>query len=461
VQNILDEENTEEAKVLENGMDATATESPHVDLTIEYDSAAKLAYDQWREQYDKGDFDDERYDVFKANYETLTISNVVAAKQARESGEVCKRLDLDESADTVILEIATSKAAAKVQKAQNDERKQRSLLESRLETETTEKSRKAQIEAEQKQRSLLESRLEIETTEKTEKSRKVQIEAERKQRSLLKSRLEIETTEKIRKVQVETERKQRSLLESRLEIETTEKTRKEQIEAERNQRSLLETKLKIETAERHAKAAAELRKAQIEAKSEVADELNTTPELSENLIDEPDVTSSEPEVSMEDQYIEEDDWEDSIRLAESLDSESAENTIDEPDVTSRKPKVEMEEISISFDAENDIEEELDAARELANSLIDESENILGETEMTMEELGKAARAAVDQYEREQQEKEIDMVKKEKTKSSDRTLEASQDYESLTVVKIKDILRSRGLKVSGKKADLIIRLRENE
>eukprot|EP00555_Chaetoceros_dichaeta_P014825 CAMPEP_0198276022 /NCGR_PEP_ID=MMETSP1447-20131203/65089_1 /TAXON_ID=420782 /ORGANISM="Chaetoceros dichaeta, Strain CCMP1751" /LENGTH=676 /DNA_ID=CAMNT_0043970939 /DNA_START=156 /DNA_END=2187 /DNA_ORIENTATION=- len=388
--------------------------------------------------------------------------------------------DIEEEMD------ATSEAAAKLQKAQNDERKQRSLLEFRLEIENTEKSRKVDIsidaesdieeeidatsEAAAKAKIPAESRLEIETTEK---SRKAQIEAERKQRSLLESRLEIETTEKSRKVQIEAERKQRSLLESRLEIETTEKGRKATIEAERKQRSLLETRLTIETAERNAKAAAELRKAQIEAKSEVADELNITPALSENLIDEPDVTSSEPEVSMEVQYIGEDEWEDSIRLAESLDSESdvadelyatpdlAENTIDEPDVTSKKPKVEMEEISISFEAENDIEEELDAARELANSLIDESDNILSETEMSMEELGKAARAAVDQYEKEQQEKEIDTVKKEETKSSDRTLEASQDYESLTVVKLKDILRSRGLKVSGKKADLIIRLRENE
>jgi len=111
-------------------------------------------------------------------------------------------------------------------------------------------------------------------------------------------------------------------------------------------------------------------------------------------------------------------------------------------------------------AESDIEEEMDAARELAKSLIDESDDIPSETEMSMEELGKAARAAVEQYEREQQEKEIDTMKKKKRKSSDRTLEG-QDYDSLTVVKIKDILRSRGLKVSGKKADLIIRLRENE
>jgi len=77
----------------------SVTEPVNVDLSIEYDAAAKLAYNQWREQYQKGDFDDDRYDAFKANYEVLTVANVIAAKEARESGESRERLEFNEFAD--------------------------------------------------------------------------------------------------------------------------------------------------------------------------------------------------------------------------------------------------------------------------------------------------------------------------------------------------------------------------
>lgn len=57
-----------------------------VDLSIPYDAAARLAYDEWREQFNKGEFDAKRYASFKANYEAVTVANVVAKKEARESG---------------------------------------------------------------------------------------------------------------------------------------------------------------------------------------------------------------------------------------------------------------------------------------------------------------------------------------------------------------------------------------
>lgn len=56
------------------------------DVSIPYDAAARLAYDEWRAQFSKGDFDDERYEVFKVNYEAITVANVVAKKVAREEG---------------------------------------------------------------------------------------------------------------------------------------------------------------------------------------------------------------------------------------------------------------------------------------------------------------------------------------------------------------------------------------
>lgn len=58
------------------------------DVSIPYDAAARLAYDQWREQFSKGDFDEERYQVFKTNYEVVTITNVKAKQKARVSGTV-------------------------------------------------------------------------------------------------------------------------------------------------------------------------------------------------------------------------------------------------------------------------------------------------------------------------------------------------------------------------------------
>jgi len=166
VQDILDEENTEEAKMLENELEAS----------------------------------------LNGNISIVTESDIED--------------DMDATSELV------ENVATELQKAQIDEQNQRSLLETRLEIETTEKNRKVQIEAERKQRSQLETRLEIETTEESQASRNAQIEAEREQRSLLETRLEMETTEKNRKAQIEAERKQRSLLGSRLKIETTEKKSK-------------------------------------------------------------------------------------------------------------------------------------------------------------------------------------------------------------------------------------------
>jgi len=74
-------------------------------------------------------------------------------------------------------------------------------------------------------------------------------------------------------------------------------------------------------------------------------------------------------------------------------------------------------------------------------------------ELTAEELGKAAREAVEQYEKEQQ--------KQLVAEEEPVAETNQDYERMTVANLKDLLRSRGLKLSGKKADLISRLRESD
>ena len=71
-----------------------------VDLKIPYDAAARLAYDEWRNKYNKGSFDETRYQVFKSNYEAITVANVVAKKKAREEdGEAPALMTLNEFGD--------------------------------------------------------------------------------------------------------------------------------------------------------------------------------------------------------------------------------------------------------------------------------------------------------------------------------------------------------------------------
>ena len=65
---------------------AMAAVENDVDISIPYDAAARLAYDEWRQQFDKGDFDEKRYVNFKANYEAIAVANVSAKKRARDSG---------------------------------------------------------------------------------------------------------------------------------------------------------------------------------------------------------------------------------------------------------------------------------------------------------------------------------------------------------------------------------------
>jgi hypothetical protein len=65
---------------------STSATDNDVDVSIPYDAAARLEYDQWRTNFKKGDFNDARYATFKANYEAITVSNVAAKKKAREEG---------------------------------------------------------------------------------------------------------------------------------------------------------------------------------------------------------------------------------------------------------------------------------------------------------------------------------------------------------------------------------------
>lgn len=70
------------------------------DLSVPYDAAARLAYDGWRKEFSKGEFDPVRYQQFRSNYEALTAANMAAKKEAREKGtETVDLLTLNEYGD--------------------------------------------------------------------------------------------------------------------------------------------------------------------------------------------------------------------------------------------------------------------------------------------------------------------------------------------------------------------------
>jgi len=69
------------------------------DVSIPYDAAARLEYDKWRNDFNKGDFDDGKYKSFKMNYEEITIANVIETKKARETGSTAKKFKLNKYAD--------------------------------------------------------------------------------------------------------------------------------------------------------------------------------------------------------------------------------------------------------------------------------------------------------------------------------------------------------------------------
>eukprot|EP00980_Cylindrotheca_fusiformis_P000210 scaffold42_cov133-Cylindrotheca_fusiformis.AAC.7 len=56
-----------------------------VDL-FEDENALRSAYDEWRAEYGKGEFDRARFETFKSNFRTLTIANISARDKALQEG---------------------------------------------------------------------------------------------------------------------------------------------------------------------------------------------------------------------------------------------------------------------------------------------------------------------------------------------------------------------------------------
>lgn len=69
------------------------------DVSIPYDAAARLAYDEWRAANDKGAFSEPKFEKFKAHYEVITSANMAAKKKARNEGTNPQLQTLSVSAD--------------------------------------------------------------------------------------------------------------------------------------------------------------------------------------------------------------------------------------------------------------------------------------------------------------------------------------------------------------------------
>lgn len=198
-------------------------------------------------------------------------------------------------------------------------------------------------------------------------------------------------------------------------IKAEEETRKEQeeLEQERLQKEA-EALLKLEEEEKQLEEA--------------------------SLAEEEDRLAAEEESDDDDDddefLLDEDDWEASIQLAQSLD--------------------QAEELVVNGDNEQ-WKEAQDLAKQLASDISNEEEE-----EESMDDVGKAAREAVAKFEAQMKRGE-EFQSKQRTHqeldSSPVEIDNDVDFKSMKVVELKEELRSRGLKVSGKKAELIQRLEE--
>jgi len=79
-------------------------EKTNIDVSIPYDAAAKLAYDEWRGKYGKGNFDEKKYERFQQNYKLVAVANVKAAKDRLDGKDAPPNIEMDKFADTKVLE---------------------------------------------------------------------------------------------------------------------------------------------------------------------------------------------------------------------------------------------------------------------------------------------------------------------------------------------------------------------
>jgi hypothetical protein len=80
--------------------------SPEFNSTIPSDDAILGAYDNWRREYNKGDYKQDRFENFKVNYKTLMAANAASKRRARQGGKAdpASIMSLNEHGDCSIEE---------------------------------------------------------------------------------------------------------------------------------------------------------------------------------------------------------------------------------------------------------------------------------------------------------------------------------------------------------------------
>eukprot|EP00980_Cylindrotheca_fusiformis_P000211 scaffold42_cov133-Cylindrotheca_fusiformis.AAC.8 len=80
--------------------------SPEFNSTIPGDDAVLEAYDNWRIEYNKGDYRQDRFENFKVNYKTLMAANAASMRRARQKGtaDPAPIMSLNEYGDCSIAE---------------------------------------------------------------------------------------------------------------------------------------------------------------------------------------------------------------------------------------------------------------------------------------------------------------------------------------------------------------------
>jgi hypothetical protein len=146
--------------------------------------------------------------------------------------------------------------------------------------------------------------------------------------------------------------------------------------------------------------------------------------------------------------LDEKDWEASVQLANALSGLAEEDDDDSNN-----------QYNNNIQGASSSNEEVDSILKLELDGLSQDEEEL---------LGKAAREAVRKYEEEMRQKrtaklalpsswEEDAARQKAESKADSSGSSSIDYSEMTVTELKDLLRERGLKVSGKKGELIERL----
>ncbi len=270
-------------------------------------------------------------------------------------------------------------------------------------------------------------------------------------------------------------------------------------EAELAEKERLAEEARIAEEERviKIKEAEEAEKQRLAEEERAAEEARLAEEAKKQRLAEEERVAEEARVAQEQKLAEEAE---KLRLAEEERAAeeaqiASEQTLAEEDVDENSFIDEMEwETSIQLADEisqnEESKSEWNAARQLANDLTDDDDSKLLDYEspdLTDDErqelLAQALRAAVEKSElQRREEEEMAEREKEKRNSMKRELQYAdiletpsdeeeviavdegeedkktrEDYQKMTVKNLKEILRSRGLKVSGRKAELIERL----